>query len=463
VLHQASSWELQRAQLLVFVIISIVGFAAPSIILYYYSGAYILGHLSVLSGLFSLLALIVMRRFQTTRSPSLILIYSLFGILYISIPYSGGVFSPLLTGLFAPSIFALLFLHRREMVVVFICELIVILGFTIAHEYGVRFPTIFASPIGGLFYGFIGFSVIFGAMGGFYFTDLTREVAYSLLEKERDSVQEKVNIATRTLEEQQVDITRINEHLEGQNAKLQEALALAEKAKHVQEDFLRNVSHEVRTPLSAILGFTEIVQDRIPADDEATKQFVQQIEFAGQNLMDIFSNILALSALESSLVQVQISFTLIPVLFQDLEKFFRPQMQQKGLQFRCTWTNACEEGMYIDARHTREIMRHLLSNALKFTSQGSVSIHADIVEHSSYKRAVLLSVQDTGIGIASELQSKIFEAFHQTDGSKNRDYGGLGLGLAITERLANAMQGRVWVESELGKGTTFFVEIPVQE
>jgi signal transduction histidine kinase len=234
----------------------------------------------------------------------------------------------------------------------------------------------------------------------------------------------------------------------------------------LQSDFLRNVSHEVRTPLASVLGFAEILTERMPSHDAMSRKFAGQITLAGQNLTDIFTNILTFSAMESSPPEISLERMMLPLVLTDIQRIFTPQAALKGLVLDCTWSSECEQAMMLDTEYVRDILRHLVSNAIKFTEHGLVQVRCKLDKKETTKEQYLqVLVRDTGIGIAPEFLSMLFLPFHQHDGSKNRTFGGLGLGLAITKRLVDAMCGSIHCESESGNGlltgTMFIVELPV--
>lgn len=459
------SWDQQRTHLLILAALVVVALSLPSIVLHYLTGAYLLGHFAVFSAFGAASVLAVLRWQESLRSAAWLLLGCLFSSLFASILLTGGIISPILPVLYAPALFGLVFLSRATMVMVMTAAIMIVISLMVLNEIGVEFPVLFHQHSRGVLHGFMAVVILLGVLAAFYFSDAIRLQAYALLEQERDSVQEKVRIATETLQEQQRAITRINTSLEAQNTELSHAIEEAERAKKLQSEFLRNVSHEVRTPLTAVLGFAEILHDRIPPDDPVSQEFAQQISLAGQNLMDIFSNILMLSSLESSHIEIAQEPVLLPLLLAEIHKTTLPHAAQKDLRFDCRWSPECEKPCLTDARYVREIIRHLLSNAIKFTEQGRVLLNCEI-EHSSLgtqssgRQLLRIIVHDTGIGIKEENRTTLFLPFYQYDGSKNRQYGGMGIGLAITKRLVDAMQGSIACESEPGNGATFVVELP---
>jgi signal transduction histidine kinase len=456
-----SSWEYKRTQLFIVSVLVFGGLCLPSVPIYYALGATTMGHICLAGTLVSGLILWVLRQTQSLRPAAFLLIFSIMFTVTLLIAVSGGILSPLVSGMYAPVLFGLLFVSRKFMIVMFGTSVAIVLVFAACYEMGFSFPQLFAESYKGIVHTIIGVSVLLGILTSISFVDKIRTDAVSIVEKERDSVQEKVHIATRTLEEQQENINAINQHLAHQNTALQEAITQAEAAKMMQAEFLRNVGHEVRTPLSVVLGFSEILAEYLAKDDAQGQGFVQQIEGAGKNLLDMFNNILTLSRFESAAIEVTFEPTHLPSLLLEQEQNFRRQADGKGLLLTCDWQAECDEYVMLDIIHLRQVLKFLISNAIKFTDEGSVHLRCELVPTEEVMPpSIHVIVRDTGIGISREYQDKLFTPFYQQDGSTNRHYGGLGLGLAITKRLVDAMNGRVWCESELGKGATFIVELP---
>lgn len=457
-----ASWENQRAK---YVIISagiVFVIAFPFSFLYFAFGLTTVGLLALASSGVSVCSLLLLRFKANLRLSMAVMLWGLFSILSGTVLVTGGVHSPFIFSLYAPAIFGLLFFSRKVMLQVFALVSIYLIVLILSDWRGISFSTSFSPGMQGVWQGTIAISLLMGVIGAFYFSDLIRNEALLAMQRERDSVQEKVLDATQALHEQQADISRINASLEAQNIQLHEAIAEAENAKQVQSDFLRNVSHEVRTPLSAVLGFAEILQDHTSPDDKASKEFIAQIHIAGQNLLDMFNNILALATIEATGAEVAYELGHLPTILQDLERLFQRQALQKGLACSFHWSKECEAPLQIDAHHVREILRYLLVNAIKFTEQGSVTVRAEFttMPNNTEIASLRLSVSDTGIGIDSEYLPYLFTSFRQQDAGKNRRFGGLGLGLAIVKKLVDAMHGTIRCESALHQGTTFIVDIP---
>jgi signal transduction histidine kinase len=219
------------------------------------------------------------------------------------------------------------------------------------------------------------------------------------------------------------------------------------------------MSHELRTPLNAILGYTSMLLQGVAGPlDQAAKRQLARIGSNGRHLLTIINEILDISRIEAGRMPLQISRFRIPELVAEVKSELEPIIMRS----RLTVTLDLDKDIgpiSSDRSKVKQILLNLLSNALKFTHQGGVTIRARRVAE---ERAIRLSVSDTGIGIAPADQEKIFEDFRQLDNSPTRAYGGTGLGLSICRRLAQMLDGRIAVESTVGKGSTFVLTLPTQ-
>lgn len=228
-------------------------------------------------------------------------------------------------------------------------------------------------------------------------------------------------------------------------------LALREReaihAANVKSRFLANMSHEIRTPLNALLGITQILQTK--AHDPETAKYLSVLEESGQNLLAIGNDILDLSKIEAGKMTISPEATDVILLLAGLVETWTPKADEKSLALNITQTKSLPE-MMVDPLRLRQCLSNLISNAIKFTEEGGITIKADF---DAAQEELKLTVQDTGIGIAEDRVEKLFEAFVQEDDSTERRFGGTGLGLSIVNILATEMGGSLRIKSKLGKGT----------
>ena len=229
----------------------------------------------------------------------------------------------------------------------------------------------------------------------------------------------------------------------------------AEESDRLKSAFLANMSHEIRTPLNSIIGFSELLAYS-DFDDQQKKNFVEQIIRNGNNLLNIINDIVDISKIEAG--EITIRLTSIPVFefIQDIRLMFSHRIELRGLQFRIDLPERIRNCLiYADYERLKQVFSNLIGNALKFTTDGFIEIGC-----RQLNKNLEFRVSDTGIGIAPEHHVQIFDRFRQVETSYKRKYGGNGLGLAITKNLVELMGGRIWLESDAGKGSTFFFTIP---
>ena len=241
-------------------------------------------------------------------------------------------------------------------------------------------------------------------------------------------------------------------------ARLLEAKTLAEKLLRIKEEFLSNMSHEIRTPLSAIIGFAQQLKKDNPKEKQ--ELFINSLNSSGEHLMQIVNDILDLSKIDGGHIRFEsIPFSPFNVM-QEVINIFRVKAKEKNLGFELEAEEELSTMVLGDPFRLKQILFNLVSNAIKFTDKGSVTIRAKCLELTDTTVKHSFEVEDTGIGIGEEHIENLFERFTQADSSTTRSYGGTGLGLTIVKNLVELQGGTVNVKSTLEQGSTFFFNMP---
>ena len=274
-----------------------------------------------------------------------------------------------------------------------------------------------------------------------------------------------------SLENQQAELEQTNDQLAEQalnldmkNAALTEAQdqlrarALdLERASRYKSEFLANMSHELRTPLNSSLILAKLLSDNVPGNlNEEQVRFAQTIYSAGNDLLNLINDILDISKVEAGKLELLPEDLPLRRTVEGLGRTFEPLAKQKELQFTVTVEPSVPASIHTDRQRLEQVLKNLLSNAVKFTEQGAVSLTVSATDEGW----VQFTVRDSGIGIAPEQQERIFEAFHQADGTTSRRFGGTGLGLSISRDLTSLLGGTLVVSSTPGEGSSFTLSLP---
>jgi signal transduction histidine kinase len=268
---------------------------------------------------------------------------------------------------------------------------------------------------------------------------------YEQLKQASDELEQRIQAATS-------DIAHQNELLRRQAIELEQASVL-------KSQFLANMSHEFRTPLNAMLGYTSMLLQGVGGSLEpSAKRHLMRVESNGRHLLTIINEILDISRIEAGRMPLQLSRFDVPMLIAEVRSELEPIILRSKLVVTIDFPRNLPP-FVSDRQKVKQILLNLLSNALKFTHRGTVVIKA---RHNRKDRTLTLSVTDNGIGIAPADHQKIFEDFRQLDNSPTRRYGGTGLGLSICRRLAQMLDGKITLRSDVGKGSTFALVLPLR-
>jgi signal transduction histidine kinase/CheY-like chemotaxis protein len=283
-------------------------------------------------------------------------------------------------------------------------------------------------------------------------------------EQKRRGQQKELEVNLLKMAQKAQDLEAMVQLTESQKEELKVQAKNLELTSKYKSEFLANMSHELRTPLNSMLILSQVLTENKEQNlTTKQKEYARTINASGKDLLHHIDELLDLSKVEAGKMSIILETVNVSEVMENLYRTFKPVAKKKRIEFAIELDSSVPETLFTDSTRLQQILRNLVSNAIKFTDSGNVqlSIHWDSRDHTATStEAIAFSVKDTGIGISTDKLDLIFEAFQQADGSTNRKYGGTGLGLTISRELAQLLGGEIGIVSKVGEGSTFTFYLP---
>ncbi len=260
------------------------------------------------------------------------------------------------------------------------------------------------------------------------------------------------------LKDSEKELQIINNALKEKNKEFEEARNEAISANNIKSQFLANVSHEIRTPMNSIIGFSELLSKIIT--DKKQLLHIEAIKSSSTSLLTLLNDILDLSKIQANELEIVFESMSFANVIKDIEQVFKLRFIEKKLEFKTLIGNNVPPNVLLDQVRIRQVLFNLIGNSIKFTDSGSITLAINSKVKNTDTIDLLISIADTGIGIPESEQKTIFKAFKQSKNRLNKSHEGTGLGLSISKRLVEAMGGKIKLDSQLGKGSTFSIRFP---
>ena len=287
------------------------------------------------------------------------------------------------------------------------------------------------------------------------FYEMLRMAGVRLIENRTDHMIHAIGVGFTNIDKEMRDEMARNEALS-------DALAVADQANKAKTAFLSNMSHEIRTPMNAIIGLDSIALND-PDISDKTREYLTKIGDSADHLLGLINDILDMSRIESGRMGIRNEEFSFPKLLESLNTLISSQCQNKGIDYICHVSDDINECYIGDELRLRQVLLNVLGNAVKFTDKGSVSLNVNKTASYDGKSSLCFEIKDTGIGMSEEFLPNLFDTFTQEDESSTSKYGSSGLGMAITKRIVDMMNGQIEVESKKGKGTTFDITVTLTD